>query len=336
MTIKVAINGFGTIGKRVADAVTWQKDMEIMGVSKTRPTFEAFIAREREFPLFVLKGSEQAFKDANIAVAGTIDQMLAGADIVVDCAPDKKGPENKAIYEKLGKKAIFQGGEKHEVAGTSFNAMANYDEAKGKQFVRVVSCNTTGLIRTLYPLDKAIGIDRVNACMIRRAVDPRDSKKGPVNAIKPVLKLPSHHGPDVKTVMKNLNISTMAVAVPTTLMHVHCNVVDLKKAVKPADVLAIWEKTPRVKLIDGARGFESTAEIMEYARDLCRARGDFNEIVVWRDGMNVVDKTLYYYQAIHQESDVIPEIVDCIRAMTGIEADGAKSIEMTNQAMGLK
>jgi len=112
--------------------------------------------------------------------------------------------------------------------------------------------------------------------------------------------------------------------------------VDLKKAVKPADVLAIWEKTPRVKLIDGARGFESTAEIMEYARDLCRARGDFNEIVVWRDGMNVVDKTLYYYQAIHQESDVIPEIVDCIRAMTGIEADGAKSIEMTNQAMGLK
>jgi len=32
MSIKVAINGFGTIGKRVADAVDAQDDMEIVGV----------------------------------------------------------------------------------------------------------------------------------------------------------------------------------------------------------------------------------------------------------------------------------------------------------------
>ena len=34
MTIKVAINGYGTIGKRVADAVDAQDDMEIIGVTK--------------------------------------------------------------------------------------------------------------------------------------------------------------------------------------------------------------------------------------------------------------------------------------------------------------
>ena len=39
MTIKVAINGYGTIGKRVADAVSCQDDMEIIGVTKTRPAF---------------------------------------------------------------------------------------------------------------------------------------------------------------------------------------------------------------------------------------------------------------------------------------------------------
>ena len=33
----VAINGYGTIGKRVADAVAAQDDMEVIGVSKTRP-----------------------------------------------------------------------------------------------------------------------------------------------------------------------------------------------------------------------------------------------------------------------------------------------------------
>ena len=36
MVVKVAINGYGTIGKRVADAIDAQDDMEIVGVTKTR------------------------------------------------------------------------------------------------------------------------------------------------------------------------------------------------------------------------------------------------------------------------------------------------------------
>ena len=31
--IKVAVNGYGTIGKRVADAILLQKDMELVGVT---------------------------------------------------------------------------------------------------------------------------------------------------------------------------------------------------------------------------------------------------------------------------------------------------------------
>ena len=38
--IKVGINGYGTIGKRVAEAVTLQNDMEIVGIVKTKPTYE--------------------------------------------------------------------------------------------------------------------------------------------------------------------------------------------------------------------------------------------------------------------------------------------------------
>ncbi|VVB73993.1 Glyceraldehyde-3-phosphate dehydrogenase [uncultured archaeon] len=336
MVVKVAINGYGTIGKSVADAVTLQDDMKIVGVSKTRPTFEAQIANSKGFPLYVLAGNEKKFESAGIKIKGTIDDMFKEAEIVVDCTPGDFGDQEKANYTKANLKAIFQGGEDHELTGTSFNALANYKEAWGKQFVRVVSCNTSGLIRTLFPLDRDIGIERVNAVMIRRAVDPRDSKKGPVNAIKPVLEIPSHHGPDVQTVMHNLKISTMAVAVPTTLMHVHSVIVDLKKEVKKEDVLKIWESTPRVMLIDGAKGLPSTAEVMEYARDLGHTRGDFNSIIVWRDGMNVVGKTLYYYQAIHQESDVIPENIDCIRSMMKTEADNTKSIQKTEKTMGIK
>ena len=50
--VKVAINGFGTIGKRVADAVQMQKDMEIVGVSKTKPNFEAFTALNKGYSIY--------------------------------------------------------------------------------------------------------------------------------------------------------------------------------------------------------------------------------------------------------------------------------------------
>ena len=44
MVVKVAVNGYGNIGKRVADAIAKQGDMQLVGVSKTRPNFEAFVA----------------------------------------------------------------------------------------------------------------------------------------------------------------------------------------------------------------------------------------------------------------------------------------------------
>ena len=37
--VKVAINGYGTIGKRVADAIDAQDDMVIVGGTKTGPSF---------------------------------------------------------------------------------------------------------------------------------------------------------------------------------------------------------------------------------------------------------------------------------------------------------
>ena len=51
----VAINGFGTIGKRVADAVAAQDDMKVIGVSKTRPNFEARTAVEEKDILYTLE-----------------------------------------------------------------------------------------------------------------------------------------------------------------------------------------------------------------------------------------------------------------------------------------
>ena len=341
MPVKVAINGYGTIGKRVADAVSKQDDMEIIGVVKTRPTSEARLALRKGYKLYVAKGGIQAFADAGLEVAGTADDLFKAADIIVDCTPGKKkeggttGEDYLKIYQALGKKALFQGGENHKLTGLSFNSTANYADSLGKQFARVVSCNTTGLCRTLYPLQQAFGIENVMAVMIRRAADPYDSKNGPINAIEPIVKVPSHHGPDAQSCMPDLNIQSMAVKVPTTLMHLHQLAVKLKKPATTADVLKVWETAPRVMFVSTKDGVKSTAQIMEIAKDMGRDRSDLYEIAVWKDGVNVVGDMLYYTQAIHQESDVVPENVDCIRALCNLETDGRKSQEKTDKAMGI-
>lgn len=336
MTVKVAVNGYGTIGKRVADAVSLQDDMEIVGVTKTRPTIEARMAVEKGFSLYVaIPENRVNFEKAGIPVKGTLEDLLKIADIVVDCTPGKLGVNNLETYRKAGVKAIFQGGEKHEAVGCSFNSLSNYSQNLGVDYTRVVSCNTTGLARTIFPLVKEIGVKKVFATMVRRGTDPNDSKKGPMNAIIPVLKVPSHHGPDLKTVIESIDIDTMAVAVPTTLMHLHCNVVILDRPAATEEVISIWERTPRVRMVNGGDGVLSTAQIMEMARDLKRERADLNEIAVWRDGVHVVGDTLYYYQAIHQESDVVPENVDCIRAMFRLTEDNLESIRKTNKALGI-
>jgi glyceraldehyde-3-phosphate dehydrogenase (NAD(P)) len=55
------------------------------------------------------------------------------------------GRENKALYTKAGVKAIWQGGEVHELAGCSFKPLTILRKHWDEDFVRVVSCNTTGL-----------------------------------------------------------------------------------------------------------------------------------------------------------------------------------------------
>lgn len=336
MTVKVAINGYGTIGKRVADAVSKQDDMEIVGVTKTRPTFEARMALEKGFDLYcAIPGNIPKFEAAGIEIKGNLRDLLGIADVVVDCTPGKMGADNLALYKEMGVKSIFQGGEKHENIGSSFNALSNYKENLGVDHTRVVSCNTTGLTRTLFPVYDKIGIEKVYATMIRRGPDPNNSKKGPVNAIVPVLKVPSHHGPDLKTVIEGIDIDTMAVAVPTTLMHLHSIVVKMSRESTTDEVISLWENTPRVTFVNGGEGITSTAQIMEMARDLIRERADLNEIAVWKDGVHVVGDHLYYYQAIHQESDVVPENIDCIRAMFSLTTDNMESIKKTNEALGI-
>ncbi|MDQ1254797.1 MAG: glyceraldehyde-3-phosphate dehydrogenase [Euryarchaeota archaeon] len=332
---KIAVNGYGTIGKRVADAIRAQDDMEVVGVSKTKPNYEAAVAHKLGYDIYAPAENLGAFEKAGMPAAGTIEEMLEKSDLVVDCTPGGVGEKNKPLYEKIGLKAIWQGGESHPIAGFSFNAICNYEQAVGRDLIRVVSCNTTGLCRAIKTIDKALGVNKVRANIARRAVDPNDIKKGPVDAIvlDPV-KLPSHHGPDVKSVLPQINITTSALKVPTTEMHIHTVNMEVNTDCTAEDIKKIFSSESRIRFV--GNGITATSEIMEVARDLGHRRSDVWENCIWPESIAVSDSREFtFFQAIHQEAVTIPENIDAIRAMMEFETNVVKSIEKTNKALGL-
>ena len=162
--IKVGIKGYGTIWKRVAEAVALQDDMEIVGIVKTKPTYEIKGALDAGFPVYAsTKSKISFFEDKGVEVAWVTEDLVDISDVIIDCTPGKLGVNNMEMYQKAGTKAIWQGGEKHAPIGVSFNALTNYSSSINVDFVRVVSCNTTGLARTLYPVLQKYGINNVQA-----------------------------------------------------------------------------------------------------------------------------------------------------------------------------
>ncbi len=337
MRPRIGVNGYGTIGRRVAHAIRLQDDMELVGVVKTRPDYYALQARSQGIPLYTpSQEAAEAFDKAGIRVEGTLEDLLARVDVIVDSTPGGVGEKYKPVYQKAGVKQVYQGGEKAGVAQASFSTLCNYEEALGKESLRVVSCNTTGLLRLICTLHKAFKVEHVQAVLIRRAADPREIKKGPINSINlNPPKTPSHHALDVKTVLPWLDIVTSAVVVPTTLMHVHHVTLTLGREVDAREVEEALAGAPRIMLVDtGETGIKGTAQLMDAARH-SRPAGDLPELVVFRDSISISGRRLILFQAVHQESIVVPENIDAIRALTGLAGNAAETIEKTDKTLGL-
>ncbi|WP_290817292.1 type II glyceraldehyde-3-phosphate dehydrogenase [Halovivax sp.] len=334
--IQVAINGYGTIGKRVADAVGAQPDMEVVGVAKTRPNFEARTAIDNGYPLYAaIEERVGLFEEAGMGLDGTVDELVEAADVVVDATPSGIGAENRSLYEEYETPAIYQGGEDADVADVSFNARSNYEDAVDADHVRVVSCNTTGLSRVIAPLGETYGIEKVRATLVRRGGDPGQTGRGPINDILPnPVTVPSHHGPDVNTIFPDLDIDTLGMKVPATLMHMHSLNVTLEAAVDAADVRDLLAGESRLFLIPESFAIDGSGKLKEYALDAGRPRGDLWENCIWEESISTEGRDCYLFQGIHQESDVVPENVDAIRAITGA-ADAAESVETTDESMGV-
>ncbi len=337
MKIKVAVNGYGVIGKRVADAVSMQDDMELAGVCDVVTDWRIKIAGLKNYPVFA---ANDAFKSimnkAGIKTSGTLDDLLASSDIIVDCTPKKIAAQNIDHYKKLEKKFILQGGEEHETTGHSFSAESNYSSALNRESTRVVSCNTTSIIRTLSALKRSGLLKSARGTLLRRATDPWESHlSGIMNTLVPEKDIPSHQGPDAQSVDPQLDVVTMAVKVPETLSHLHYWNVKLSRKSSKEEVLDAFKTSTRIAFINYADGLVSNNTIKEKYLDMGRPWGDMYEVALWQDMLKVEVDELFYAYVVDNQAIVIPETIDAIRALTGIESSAERSIAATNKSLGI-
>lgn len=335
--VRVAVNGFGVIGKRVADAVALQDDMRLAGVADIVSDYRMRVAAERGYRVFAsIPEKRHEMEAAGIPVAGTLEELLREVDVVADCTPKQIGAQNRLQYEAAGVKSIWQGGERHDVAGYSFVAQVNYAGALNRDSARVVSCNTTALCRVLHTLHRHGWVKRARAVLLRRGTDPWESHTGGmINTVIPETKVPSHQGPDARTVIPDLDITTLAGAGPYNLSHIHFAMVETTRAVSIDELRDALRNAPRLAFVRADDGLVALNSVMELMRDLGRPRGDMWEVAIWEDALAADDRELYLTFQVHNESIVVPETIDCIRALTGIEADGARSIAKTDRALGI-
>ncbi|WP_262175222.1 type II glyceraldehyde-3-phosphate dehydrogenase [Haloarcula laminariae] len=335
--LHVGINGFGTIGKRVADAVRLQPDMTVAGVTKRSPNFEAVVADDRGYDLYAAdEDSRTQFEAIDVPTQGVVADLVEESDVVVDATPSGVGATYADLYSEYETPALFQGGEDADVAEVSFNARANYERAVGADSARVVSCNTTGLSRLFAPIREQFGIEKARVTLVRRGGDPGDTGRGPINDTLPdPVEIPSHHGPDVETVFPDIDIDTMGMKVPTTQMHTHSVNVTLDADPTADEVRDVLARESRLFLLPEHLDIDGAGKLKEYTRDTGRARGDIWENCIWAESVTVEDGDLYCFQAIHQEADVVPENVDAIRAVCGRTTSAETSVQRTNQALGI-
>ena len=173
--VKVGVVGYGVIGIRLATGVSMQEDMELVGVADVGLTLSVRALLERGMPYdfyLAVPENRKQLEDHGVPIAGTLEDLVQKCDVILDATSAGVGAKNKELYAKYGKKAIFQGGESTEVADVFFHGYANYEKGLGKQFLKLTSCNTTGLIRAVDCIDREIGVENVMLTIVRRVADP--------------------------------------------------------------------------------------------------------------------------------------------------------------------
>jgi len=337
--ITVLVNGYGTIGSKAAQAALKSGFSVAVTVGSRAPRIQD--ANEKGYPVYVTDpGRIDALRKSGIFVAGTLEEGLASGniDVVIDATPGGTGATNlKSIYKKYPNlKVILEGGEKANLVESSFSSSTNFDAVKGKNYVRVVSCNTTGMARIYGQLAKVFSGLNIDNLALRRGADPGELEGPNPDSISVIPAY--HHGPDFRTILPKevgvniAGLNTDAGEVPETHYHVHVGTIR-GGGITVEKVMEILKAQTRVGLIEFPKGEFKTPILFEIFNSLIP---DANHpyIVPVQVMASSIEGEVKLVYAVPQESNVVPENINALQSMFGLY-DKDAAIRLVDEVLGI-
>jgi glyceraldehyde-3-phosphate dehydrogenase (NAD(P)) len=317
--------GLGIIGKRMADAVNRQPDLALAGAAVRGPN--GFVLARPDVACFATSADATTrLRAAGIAVHGLLHDLLAAADVVIDCGPARTGATRAATYRAAGVRALYCGGERDAGLWPLVHPALNPAAATGNPGVRLVSCNTTALARVA----AAIGVPDIaelDATVVRCATDTDKAAKGITNGAVLAARA-SHHAADLAAIAPGLTARSVALTVPMTAGHVIRLRVALRAGASAMDALGRMRATTRISLLPGTDPI-ATADVRA---SMPRRWHDRYELLVQRIDEQVPGR-LDLWLALDNQAITIPEGLDVLRLAGGADPDTVGT--RTDQLLGL-
>ncbi|MXX20239.1 MAG: type II glyceraldehyde-3-phosphate dehydrogenase [Cenarchaeum sp. SB0665_bin_23] len=302
--VKAFVNGYGSIGSRIASFLQDDPQVDVVGVGKYSP--DAGVDRAISLGLDVYVPHERIPK-FNGRATGDIKSALDAADIVIDASPGGHGLRNKELYERHDVSVIYQGGESvfgsDAVSNFIFNSRVNYGDALGRRDAVQGSCNVTGLGRIIEPLRERYGdsIKRLDITLIRRWADIEQTSKSLPDTIQ--FTPNPHHADDARAYLgDDIPIYVRSVKVPTRQMHLHIMDIRFQAEAPPADdIHRLFAAERGVAVLFGATDTKQVrdfADTMKYNftdtnmvhihTEMSASRGDMVQMVYSDDQTGIV------------------------------------------------
>jgi glyceraldehyde-3-phosphate dehydrogenase (NAD(P)) len=306
---RVFINGYGNIGRRLASAISGDKETQLIGVAKYTADDKTQEAVRNHIDIYVPEEKIKEFTDRKYKVNGTVKDAVERCDIVIDAAKEGGGFLNKKnLYNPINRPAIFQGGEdrhgEYSVADMIHNSRVNYEKASSRAYVIQGSCNVSGMGRVIQPMIEKFGdeITRYDVTLIRRWADLEDIKQ-----VKDSIEWDAnpHHQDDVKDFIPSANLYVDAYKVPSRMMHLHQMSIRFKtKAPTKDSIVETFRKEFGVAILNSAAG---TAQVRKKAMELGFPHGDTNMVHIHQEVVRVEEDTVKIPYSDDQTGMVIPE-----------------------------
>jgi hypothetical protein len=151
-----------------------------------------------------------------------------------------------------------------EVADVFFHGTVNYEQGLGVDYLKLTSCNTTGLIRSVDAIHRAVGVTKTFITIVRRVADPGDTHRGLTNVLQ-VEPVPNHQAVDLMHIMPEIDATGMLIHTPVTHGHIITLSVTPKEKMSVDAAIEAFRAYPRIMVVRIDEGFNSNSSLFQWA-----------------------------------------------------------------------